>query len=477
MKKKASSQKQQQQQQTVLSRFFQVSTPKKLTQEEEEDKKKNEVKKKVEEPIIATQTQERDNKIEETPIQTQPQKQTNTEKKGEEKITQTQKQKPAKAEKKKAEKPPPKKRLRKVIDDDDEDYDSGEESDDMFDDNVSDEDYSSGDNEDSYSSDEDEYESDVVSEEEYEKDSYRSNSESDDDILSDEDIKPKSKSKTNKKKATSIEDFENKYEEDNNDDDDVVNIDNKDDNANNNNIDEDEDLDDLTTQTVGLKRFSNDSNEEVEFNEKRHKTFVNKLRRIQSEKDAKITTATGKPKYTPMEQQVVEMKKRYPDCILAFEVGYKFSLYGRDAEIANEVLKVYCYQDHNFLTTMIPTVRLNFHLRRLVQAGYKVGLVRQTEVAAIKALSNNKNKPFTRSLTDLYTPATLVGSDLEAVETDLSSSRNYMVCIYENIKDISISFVVNKIKINCKIYFICYFNRELTFQLETLCTTASKMTA
>lgn len=422
MKKKAPSTPQKKQsQQTVLSRFFQTTPSKKPAQETEAPRK-------TEKPEDTKETEE----VPTTQIQKEKAPKT---------LKASKKDETKKEKEKKSEAPPPKKKLRKIIDDDSDDEfsESSESDDEIFDDNVSDEDYSSGDNESSYSSD-DSYESDAVSEEEND---YGSNSEDYDDILSDEDSTPKRKGKktSGQKKATaSIEDFENKSDEEtenNNGSDDGINT------------GIDEELESLTTQSVGLSRFSNDSAEEVEINEKRHKAFVNKLRRIQSEKDAKNTTPSGKPKYTPMEQQVVEMKKRYPDCILAFEVGYKFSLYGRDAEIANEVLKVYCYQDHNFLTAMIPTVRLNFHVRRLVQAGYKVGLVRQTEVAAIKALSNSKNKPFTRSLTDLYTPATLVGSDLEAVETDLSSSRNYMVCIYEQVKDVSISFVVKKQTIQC----------------------------
>jgi DNA mismatch repair protein MSH3 len=43
---------------------------------------------------------------------------------------------------------------------------------------------------------------------------------------------------------------------------------------------------------------------------------------------------------------------------------------------------------------------------RLVQLGYKVGVVRQTETAALKAIGDNRNKPFERKLTNLYTSAT-----------------------------------------------------------------------
>lgn len=44
-----------------------------------------------------------------------------------------------------------------------------------------------------------------------------------------------------------------------------------------------------------------------------------------------------------------------------------------------------------------------------MDAGYKVGIVQQTETAAIKAIGDNKNTPFMRKLTSLYTRSTLVG--------------------------------------------------------------------
>jgi len=48
----------------------------------------------------------------------------------------------------------------------------------------------------------------------------------------------------------------------------------------------------------------------------------------------------------------------------------------------------------------------------LVSSGYKVAVVRQTEVAAIKALSESKSKTFTRDVDAIFTPATLVGSGM-----------------------------------------------------------------
>ena len=45
---------------------------------------------------------------------------------------------------------------------------------------------------------------------------------------------------------------------------------------------------------------------------------------------------------------------------------------------------------------------------RLIEKGYKVGVVKQTETAALKANSENKNTPFIRSIANIYTKATYI---------------------------------------------------------------------
>ncbi|CAI5989423.1 unnamed protein product [Closterium sp. NIES-65] len=118
-------------------------------------------------------------------------------------------------------------------------------------------------------------------------------------------------------------------------------------------------------------------------------------------------------KLTPLEEQVVALKRLHPDVLLLVEVGYKFRFFGADADVAARVLGIYCHVDRAFLTASIPTFRLHVHVRRLVEAGFKVGVVRQSETAAIKAHGSNKAGPFGRHLSALYTRATLeAGEDL-----------------------------------------------------------------
>lgn len=40
-----------------------------------------------------------------------------------------------------------------------------------------------------------------------------------------------------------------------------------------------------------------------------------------------------KTKYTPLEQQYIELKEKYPDTLLFVECGYKYRFFGEDAEV------------------------------------------------------------------------------------------------------------------------------------------------
>jgi DNA mismatch repair protein MSH3 len=112
-------------------------------------------------------------------------------------------------------------------------------------------------------------------------------------------------------------------------------------------------------------------------------------------------------KLTPLEAQVKDMKRKHPSVLLLFEVGYKFHFYGKDARKAAETLNVFAYPGKTWLQASGPVHRLAVYVRRLVNAGHKVGVVRQTETAALKAEGSTKGSVFTRELVALYTKATM----------------------------------------------------------------------
>lgn len=175
---------------------------------------------------------------------------------------------------------------------------------------------------------------------------------------------------------------------------------------------------------------------------------------IEDAPKATSRTKKGGNKLTPMEKQVIEIKNAHMDTVLVVEVGYKFRFFGEDARIAARELGIVCipgkyrYDEHpseahldRFASASIPVHRLHVHVKRLVTAGHKVGVVRQLETAALKAVGDNRNAPFVRKLTNLYTKGTYI-DDIEGIEEDnrgsaslQSPSTGFLLCMTEvNVK-------------------------------------------
>ncbi|KAK4699369.1 DNA mismatch repair protein MSH3, partial [Phenoliferia sp. Uapishka_3] len=94
-------------------------------------------------------------------------------------------------------------------------------------------------------------------------------------------------------------------------------------------------------------------------------------------------TATG-VKYTPLEKQVLELKKKYPGVVLLFEVGYKYRFFEED----------------------------------------------------LKKVSDNKSAPFTRALSHLYTSATYIDElHVDPLESARSTTATLMCLVEEVPKD------------------------------------------
>lgn len=173
-------------------------------------------------------------------------------------------------------------------------------------------------------------------------------------------------------------------------------------------------------------------------------------------------------KLTPMEVQFLGIKRKHMDTILIVEVGYKFRFFGDDARIAAKELSIVCipgkmryderkyscakplvFAQHvviltpsldpseahldRFASASIPVHRLPVHAKRLVAAGHKVGVVRQIETAALKKAGDNRNAPFTRKLTNLYTKGTYIdeNGELDQQGETGSASGGYLLCITE----------------------------------------------
>lgn len=146
-------------------------------------------------------------------------------------------------------------------------------------------------------------------------------------------------------------------------------------------------------------------------------------------------TQSGKKsvKYTPLELQVIELKKANPGVLLMIENGYKYAFFDEDAQIASRTLGIACFPKKNMLTASIPTHRLNIHIKKLINSGYKVGVVTQQETAALKKSSTNKSGPFTRALTSVFTSSTFIDElDVDDSVTG-GSNPSTLVCIVEQV--------------------------------------------
>ena len=168
-----------------------------------------------------------------------------------------------------------------------------------------------------------------------------------------------------------------------------------------------------------------------------------------TKKPAKGSAKKGSSKLTPMEKQFLDIKRSHLDTVLIVEVGYKFKFFGEDARIAAKELSIVCipgkfrYDEHHseahldrFASASVPVHRLHVHVKRLVRAGHKVGVVRQLETAALKAVGDNRNTPFVRKLTNLYTKGTYI-DDVEGLDAPVDTpaggapATGYLVCMTE----------------------------------------------
>ncbi|KAF8610164.1 hypothetical protein BDV93DRAFT_483283 [Ceratobasidium sp. AG-I] len=141
-------------------------------------------------------------------------------------------------------------------------------------------------------------------------------------------------------------------------------------------------------------------------------------------------------KYTPLEKQILALKKEHGDAILLFEVGYKFRFFEEDARVASRELGIACFMDKNFWTASIPVHRKNVHVKKLISQGYKVGIIEQVETAALKKAGDNRSGPFDRKLTQLYTAATFVDElgSADDVDAFAHGTAPPIACIIEELR-------------------------------------------
>ncbi|KAH8063721.1 hypothetical protein JL722_2907 [Aureococcus anophagefferens] len=119
---------------------------------------------------------------------------------------------------------------------------------------------------------------------------------------------------------------------------------------------------------------------------------------------------------TPMERQIQGLLDSHRGCLLVMEVGYKYRVFGPGAEEAAKALGLVAWRDKHFITCSFPTGRLAVHVRRLVRAGFRVAVARQTDTAALKAAgatASGKSGTFDRAVDRVFSASTLIFDDVE----------------------------------------------------------------
>ncbi|MEY3195370.1 MAG: hypothetical protein RIQ78_1467, partial [Bacteroidota bacterium] len=86
---------------------------------------------------------------------------------------------------------------------------------------------------------------------------------------------------------------------------------------------------------------------------------------------------------TPLMQQYIQVKIKYPDAVLLFRVGDFYETFGEDAVKASKALGITLTSRNNGGSDIelagFPYHSLDVYLPRLVRAGYRVAICEQME--------------------------------------------------------------------------------------------------
>lgn len=152
------------------------------------------------------------------------------------------------------------------------------------------------------------------------------------------------------------------------------------------------------------------------------------------------------PKLNATENQWFEIKKKHPSTLLFVQVGYKYHIYGEDAEIAHSQTRLFLSPGITNLNDIgeggvvkkgsylklayssFPVHRIDFYTKQLVEKGFKVGHVNQMEVAALKNVENKKG-PMIRELAKVFTKGTYLDG---AGSADDSAASGYLLALHES---------------------------------------------
>ncbi len=142
-----------------------------------------------------------------------------------------------------------------------------------------------------------------------------------------------------------------------------------------------------------------------------------------------------KNKLTPMMKQYLDVKYRYPDCILFFRLGDFYEMFFEDAIVASKTLEIAltgksCGLEERAPMCGVPFHSANSYISKLVESGFKVAIAEQmSDPSTTKGLVE-------RDVVRVITPGTVLEGNLLE-----NKKNNYLMSLYINGDDCGISFV------------------------------------
>ncbi len=137
---------------------------------------------------------------------------------------------------------------------------------------------------------------------------------------------------------------------------------------------------------------------------------------------------TGVTELTPAMRQYLDIKSRYPDCILLFRMGDFYEMFFEDAVVAAKALDITLTSRNKGKEDSIPLCGFPYHavsvyLAKLIDSGFKVAICEQVEDPKLA------KGVVKREVVRVVTPGLVVDADnLDAKENNFLAS----LCLYEN---------------------------------------------
>ncbi|WP_185868908.1 DNA mismatch repair protein MutS [Blattabacterium cuenoti] len=169
-----------------------------------------------------------------------------------------------------------------------------------------------------------------------------------------------------------------------------------------------------------------------------------------------------KKEETPLIKQYNNIKNKYPDTILLFQVGDFYEIFGKDAVICSKILNIVLTKRSNIHLAGFPYHSLNNYLPKLIRSRLRVAICDQLE-------EPQKGKNLVkRGVTELVTPGITINENILQTK-----SNNFLASIHVGYKKLGLSlldistgeFFLTEDEENNVLQYLKFFNpSEILFQ-------------